>query len=77
VAAFIDNPDLAYAAFILSGTGMAAIFPLNSFQSYHIFSLNVKNCEHTIIDNDNEIVADPYHFGLLIMIMVRRLIHLL
>jgi hypothetical protein len=47
VAAFTDSPDLAYAAFIVSGIGMAAIFPLNGFQTYHIFSLNVKKCEHT------------------------------
>jgi hypothetical protein len=43
VAAFTDSPDLAYAAFIVSGIGMAVIFPLNSFQSYHIFSLNDNN----------------------------------
>jgi hypothetical protein len=43
VAALTDNPDLAYAAFIVSGIGMAAIFPLNGFQSYHIFSLNRNN----------------------------------
>jgi hypothetical protein len=43
VAAFIDSPDLAYAAFVMSGIGMAAIFPLNSFQTYYIFSLNDNN----------------------------------
>jgi MFS family permease len=43
VAALTDNPNLAYAAFIVSGIGMAVIFPLNSFQSYHIFSLNDNN----------------------------------
>jgi MFS family permease len=66
VAALTDNPDLAYAAFIVSGIGMAAIFPLNGFQSYHIFSLNVKKHEHTtaIIDNysDNDtktVAASP------------------
>jgi hypothetical protein len=71
VAAFTDSPDLAYATFIVSGIGMAAIFPLNGFQSYHIFSLNVKKREHTttIMDNnnnnnnnnnnDNETVAAP------------------
>jgi hypothetical protein len=55
VAALTDNPDLAYAAFIVSGIGMAAIFPLNGFQSYYIFSLNVKKREHTttIMHNDN------------------------
>jgi hypothetical protein len=58
VAALTDSPDLAYAAFVVSGIGMAAIFPLNSFQTYYIFSLNVKKHEHTtaIIDNysDND-----------------------
>jgi hypothetical protein len=56
VAALTDNPNLAYAAFIVSGIGMAVIFPLNSFQSYHIFSLNVKKREYTttIMDNDND-----------------------
>jgi hypothetical protein len=65
VAALTDNPDLAYAAFIVSGIGMAAIFPLNGFQSYCIFSFNVKKREHTttIMDNNNNnntIVALPF-----------------
>jgi hypothetical protein len=71
VATLTDNPDLAYAAFVMSGIGMAAIFPLNGFQSYHIFSLNVKKREHTttIMDNnnnnnnDNETVAASLPFA--------------
>jgi hypothetical protein len=66
VAALTDSPDLAYIAFVVSGIGMAAIFPLNSFQTYHIFSLNAKKHEHTtaIIDNysDNDtktVAASP------------------
>jgi hypothetical protein len=61
VAAFTNSPDFAYAAFVVSGIGMAAIFPLNGFQSYHIFSLNVKNHEHTttIID-DKTVAASPF-----------------
>jgi hypothetical protein len=64
VAALTDNPDLAYAAFVVSGIGMAAILPLNSFQIYHIFPSSVKR-KHTITtinnynDNDNETVAAP------------------
>jgi hypothetical protein len=59
VAAFTDSPDLAYSAFVMSGIGMAAIFPLNGLQTYHIFSLNVKKREYTttIMDNDNNTVA--------------------
>jgi hypothetical protein len=66
VAALTDSPDLAYTAFVVSGIGMATIFPLNSFQTYYIFSLNVKKHEHTtaIIDNysDNDaktVAASP------------------
>jgi hypothetical protein len=55
VAAFTDNPDLAYAAFVVSGIGMAAIFPLNGFQSYHIFSLNDNNNNNN--NNNNETIA--------------------
>jgi hypothetical protein len=53
VAAFTDSPDLAYAAFVVSGIGMAAIFPLNGFQSYHIFSLNDNN-------NNKTVAASPF-----------------
>jgi hypothetical protein len=63
VAALTDNPDLAYAAFVVSGIGMAVIFPLNSFQSYHIFSLNVKKRGYTttIMDNNNYNYNDNYN----------------
>jgi hypothetical protein len=55
VAAFTDNPNLTYAAFVVSGIGMAAIFPLNGLQTYHIFSWLVRKREHTttIMNSDN------------------------
>jgi hypothetical protein len=57
MAAFTDNPDLAYAAFVMSGIGMAAIFPLNGFQSYYIFSLNRNNNNNNNNHNNNKTVA--------------------
>jgi predicted secreted protein len=52
-AAFTDSPDLAYLAFVMSGIGMAVIFPLNGFQSYNIFSLNDNN-------NNKTVAASPF-----------------
>jgi hypothetical protein len=67
VAALTEDPDLAYGAFVVSGIGMAAIFPLNGFQTYHIFFLNVKKHKQhtttTIMDNDNDSDNDNYNYN--------------